>query len=84
MLADARVLLLAPTTSLVAQSLREWTAESAEPFHAFVVCSDAKVGRDEADSAPTTWPIQGHRCQAVKQAAAALSQGRRTVVFSTY
>ncbi len=47
--ADGRVLFLAPSISLVAQSLREWTAESVEPFHAFVVCSDSKVGRDEED-----------------------------------
>ncbi len=47
--ADGRVLFLAPSISLVAQSLREWTAESLEHFHAFVVCSDSKVGKDEED-----------------------------------
>lgn len=33
---DGRVLFLAPSISLVSQSLREWTAESIDPFHAFV------------------------------------------------
>src|SRR5690606_24222467 len=42
---NGRVLFLAPSISLVGQSLREWTAEAMEPFHAFAVCSDTKVGK---------------------------------------
>ena len=33
---NARILFLAPSISLVAQTLREWTAQSKDPLHAFV------------------------------------------------
>jgi predicted helicase len=83
--AGGRVLFLAPSISLVAQSQREWTAEGTDPFHAFVVCSDSKVGRDEEDISThdlaypaTTDP------QKLANVASVLSRDRRTVVFSTY
>ena len=83
--ADGRVLFLAPSISLVAQSLREWTAESLEPFHAFVVCSDSKVGRDEEDISThdLAYPATTD-AKRLSKAAAALTKGRRTIVFSTY
>lgn len=83
--ADGRVLFLAPSISLVAQSLREWSAESAEPFHAFVVCSDTKVGRDEEDISThdLAYPATTD-AKRLSKAAAMLPKGRRTVVFSTY
>lgn len=82
---DGLVLFLAPSISLVAQSLREWTAESVDPFHAFVVCSDSKVGRDEEDISThdLAYPATTDS-RRLSKAAAALSKGRRTVVFSTY
>ncbi|WP_298445980.1 type ISP restriction/modification enzyme [Ferrimicrobium sp.] len=43
------VLFLAPSISLIGQSLREWTAESSTPFVAFAVCSDTKVGKANED-----------------------------------
>ncbi len=83
--ADGRVLFLAPSISLVAQSLREWTAESLEPFHAFVVCSDSKVGKDEEDlnTHDLAYPATTD-AKRLSKAAAMLPKGRRTVVFSTY
>ena len=39
------VLLLVPSLSLLSQSLREWTAEAAQPFHSLAVCSDANIGK---------------------------------------
>jgi len=83
--ADGRVLFLAPSISLVAQSLREWSAESAEPFHAFVVCSDSKVGKDEEDISThdLAYPATTD-AKRLSKAAAMLPKGRRTVVFSTY
>ncbi len=80
-----RVLFLAPSISLVAQTLREWTAQAHDPIHAFVVCSDSKVGRDEEDlrthdlAYPAT--TDSHKLAAAAQA---LTHGRRVVVFSTY
>lgn len=83
--ADGRVLFLAPSISLVAQSLREWTAEGLQPFHAFVVCSDSKVGRDEEDISThdLAYPATTD-AKRISQAAAVLTKDRRTVVFSTY
>ncbi len=82
---NGRVLFLAPSISLVSQSLREWTAEGLEPFHAFVVCSDTKVGRDEEDISThdLAYPATTDARKLAK-AAGLLSKDRRTVVFSTY
>jgi predicted helicase len=82
---NGRILFLAPSISLVAQTLREWTAEAETPIHAFVVCSDTKVGRDEEDlrvhdlAYPATTDAKKIVFHAEK-----LSPDRRTVVFSTY
>ena len=43
------VIFAAPSISLVAQALREWTADAATPIRAFAVCSDPKVGRGDED-----------------------------------
>ena len=40
-----RVLFAAPALSLVAQSMREWAANTHMPLRAFAVCSDKQVGR---------------------------------------
>jgi predicted helicase len=82
---NGRVLFLAPSISLISQSLREWTAEGLEPFHAFVVCSDTKVGRDEEDISThdLAYPATTDARKLAK-AAGLLSKDRRTVVFSTY
>jgi predicted helicase len=80
-----RVLFLAPSISLVAQSLREWTSEAETPIHAFVVCSDTKVGKDEEDirihdlAYPATTDARK-----LTAASHAVTADRRTVVFSTY
>lgn len=82
---EGRVLFLAPSISLVAQSLREWTAESLQPFHALVVCSDSKVGRDEEDISThdLAYPATTDS-KKLSKAVAVLAKGRRTIVFSTY
>lgn len=83
--ATGRVLFLAPSISLVGQTLREWSSEAIEPFHAFVVCSDTKVGKDEEDISThdLAYPATTD-ARKVAQAASVLSPNRRTVVFSTY
>ena len=80
-----RILFLAPSIYLVSQTLREWTAEAFQPFHAFVVCSDTKVGKEEEDirTHDLAYPATTDASKlsgALKQASAA----RRSVVFSTY
>lgn len=82
---DGRVLFLAPSISLVSQSLREWTAESLQPFHAFVVCSDSKVGRDEEDISThdLAYPATTDS-KKLSKAVSVVAKGRRTILFSTY
>jgi predicted helicase len=80
-----RILFLAPSISLVAQTLREWTAHAHEPFHAFVVCSDTKVGNEEEDlkTHDLAYPATTDH-KAIAASAKLLTKNRRTVVFSTY
>lgn len=82
---NGHVLFLTPSISLVSQSLREWTAEALTPIHAFVVCSDTKVGKDEEDirTHDLAYPATTD-AKKLAAAASALSKDRRTVVFSTY
>lgn len=83
--ATGKVLFLAPSISLIGQTLREWTAEALNPFYAFAVCSDTKIGREDEDinaydlAYPTT--TDGDK---LAMAAKTLPADRRTVVFSTY
>ena len=47
-LGSTRTLVLVPSLSLLAQTLREWTANATEPFDYLAVCSDQTVvGEDE-------------------------------------
>jgi predicted helicase len=80
-----RVLFLAPSISLVAQTLREWTAQALTPLHAFVVCSDTKVGKDEEDirTQDLAYPATTD-ARKIALHTQAVSAERRTVVFSTY
>ena len=81
-----RVLFLAPSISLVSQSLREWTAQATTDLRPFVVCSDTKASRAAEDIAPHDVPLPAttdpqtlrDRLAAGKRAAGI------TVVFSTY
>lgn len=83
---EGLVLFLVPSISLLSQTLREWTAESETPFHAFAVCSDSKVGKHSEDiskhdlsipaSTDTTSLIRG--LERVKK------DKKMTVIFSTY
>ena len=81
-----RVLFAAPSISLVAQALREWTADASLPIRAFAVCSDPRVGRADEDGARTyDLPIPAATDPARLAAAAAEdAPGALTVVFSTY
>ncbi len=82
---NGRILLLAPSIYLVSQTLREWTAEAFNSFHAFVVCSDTKVGKEEEDirTHDLAYPATTDGAK-LAQALKAASPDRRSVVFSTY
>ena len=83
--AAGKVLFLAPSISLIGQTLREWTAEALAPFHAFAVCSDTKIGREEEDISThdLAYPATTDGVR-LAQVATLLSADRRTVIFSTY
>jgi len=82
---DGKVLFLAPSISLVSQTLREWTAQANEPFNAYVVCSDSKVGRDEEDitTSDLAYPATTDPNKLAKAISKA-NKDKRVVIFSTY
>jgi predicted helicase len=81
-----RVLFLAPSISLVSQTLKEWMAQTQTDIRPFIVCSDTKAGKQAEDI--TTHDIPLPTTNAAKLAANLAAAGRRgrqmTVVFSTY
>ena len=78
-----RTLILLPSLSLLAQTLREWTANASKPFDYLAVCSDETVaGEDEfvQHTAELGLPVTTDPDQI-----AAFLRGRgRRVVFATY
>lgn len=80
------VLFLVPSISLLSQTLREWTAESENSFHAFAVCSDTKVGKDNEDTArhDLAIPATTDTTSLLKGLAAVKGDKKLTVIFSTY
>jgi predicted helicase len=81
-----KVLFLAPSISLVSQSLREWMAQTQTDIRPFVVCSDTKAGAQAEDI--TTHDIPLPTTDTARLAEGLASVGKRlrgmTVVFSTY
>ena len=80
------ILFLAPSISLVAQTLREWTADAESPFHAFVICSDSKVGKDDEDirSFDLAYPSTTDAKQIFAKYQQLPRAERTIVIFSTY
>ena len=83
-----KVLFLVPSLSLLSQTLREWTAESALPLHCYAVCSDIKIGKNDDDD-----PMKPHDLEIpattdgrelAKSMKAVNTADKMTVVFSTY
>lgn len=81
-----KVLFLAPSISLVSQTLREWMAQSQTLIRPFVVCSDTKASRQAEDITVHDIPLP--TTDAERLAIQMSSIGRRgrqmVVVFSTY
>lgn len=85
---DTRVLFLVPSIALMAQSLKEWAAESAYPIHALAVCSDTAVGKASDTEDIRLYDLPFPATTDARKFARQLEalQGKRpmTVVFSTY
>jgi predicted helicase len=83
-LAAERTLVLVPSLSLLAQTLREWTANSTEEFEFLPVCSDETVS--EPDAAVANTSDLGFPVTTDPEEIAAFLRRRsgRRVVFATY
>lgn len=83
------VLFLVPSISLLSQTLKEWTIESALPLRSFAVCSDVSVGKRKSDEdIPVTdlaYPATTNTTKLVQKFAEIPDEfDGITVVFSTY
>lgn len=82
----ARVLFLVPSIALLAQTLREWTAQARLDLKSFAVCSDNKASRQAEDIA--SYDLEVPVSTDGKDIAERFAQGKRAsglnVVFSTY
>ena len=81
---NGNILFLAPSISLISQTLREYAWQRKKPQRYLAVCSDTKAGKDtdgydvnDLQISPTTKPET--IAQRLK-----IKSGQRTVVFSTY
>jgi superfamily II DNA or RNA helicase len=82
-LGSKRTLILVPSLSLLAQTLREWSANATEPFDYLAVCSDETVvGEDKLTqhTAELGLPVTTDP----ERIAAFLRRRGRRVVFATY
>lgn len=93
------ILFLVPSLSLLAQTLREWTAQATDGIHAMAVCSDINIGKrrskdnDEDESitvhdlafpATTNDKQLTGQYKSIAKAATKDDAKKLTVVFSTY
>ncbi len=86
--AGKSVLFLAPSIALVAQSLKEWTAECEIPIRPFAVCSDATAGKaiegDNATAYDLVVPPTTDFAALIAGGVDKPHADEMTVVFSTY
>ena len=93
------VLFLVPSLSLLAQTLREWTAQATNGIHALAVCSDASIGKRRTRKKDDTEDITVHdlafpattndkqlttQYKYLAREAEKEKKAKLTVVFSTY
>ena len=85
------ILFLAPSLTLISQSIREWGNDATVPMRFHAVCSDTKVATatgnsDSNESAPYDLisPATTSAEQLVSKVTASHSDRHRTVIFSTY
>ncbi|MBV2168571.1 MAG: DEAD/DEAH box helicase family protein [Bdellovibrio sp.] len=83
---EGLILFLVPSISLLSQTLREWSAESETPFHAFAVCSDSKVGKHSEDISKhdLSIPASTDATSLIKGLERVKKDKKMTVIFSTY
>ena len=85
------VLVLMPSLALMAQSVREWTADAQTPLRSFAVCSDAQVGKRrqsrhdvaEIDVLDLAFPATTHAGKLARKVSRR-TPDKMTVIFGTY
>ncbi len=82
------IVFLAPSISLVSQSLTEWTKEAKVPLRCFAVCSDTKVGKKRNDEDmgvhDLAYPSTTDPLRLANAINSQNGDGVMTVIFSTY
>ena len=84
------ILFLAPSITLVSQSIREWANQATDPMLVHVVCSDTKAGKvgDEDTSATGRYDLVAPATTDFSVLLANVQRTRdsysRTIIFSTY
>lgn len=83
------VLFLAPSISLVSQTLRSWANQAKDPLRCAVVCSDAKASSTKVDAWESSlkdipYPATTDPEELLKQVQKSDNSEGITVVFSTY
>ena len=82
-LGSERTLVLVPSLSLVAQTLREWSANASRPFEYLAVCSDPTVVGEDQLVEPTT-ELEFSATTDPNTIAGFLRHRGRRVVFATH
>ncbi|WP_299790829.1 type ISP restriction/modification enzyme [uncultured Marivita sp.] len=85
------VLYLVPSLALMAQTVREWTADTETPLHSFAVCSDTQVGKRrqnnddvaEIDVLDLAFPATTDAAKLAEKASTPLKE-KMNVIFATY
>lgn len=85
------VLYLVPSLALMAQTVREWTADTETPLHSFAVCSDTQVGKRrqnnddvaEIDVLDLAFPATTDASKLAEKASTPLKE-KINVIFATY
>lgn len=79
------VLFLAPSISLLSQTIMEWGQNKKSPYMALAVCSDAKVGKKDDDDMQVTDLAIPASTDVEKLTSALTNRGTKNlVIFSTY
>ncbi len=82
----ARILFAVPSISLLAQTLREWTAQTRLDLRAFAVCSDTKVSRvaEDYNVHDAAIPVTTDPARLAEEMSHRKRPKGLTVVFTTY
>ena len=82
---SSTILFLAPSISLLSQTIMEWGQNKKSPYMALAVCSDAKVGKKDDDDMQVTDLAIPASTDVEKLLSALANRGNKNlVVFSTY